>query len=138
MSPQQVRYILSTHWDREWYQTFQVYRQRLVQLFDLVPAELETGRLAGPFTCDGQAIILDNYLEIRPERAAAARRRLAAGDLVGGPWYVMPDEFLVSGESLIRNLRHGRNRVRALGGRPSDLAPRQIVTLRLFQPQGTA
>ncbi|MEI6035128.1 MAG: glycoside hydrolase family 38 C-terminal domain-containing protein [Verrucomicrobiae bacterium] len=114
-----AHYILSSHWDREWYQTFQDYRARLVGLMDRVLLRLESGVLRGPFTCDGQSIILDDYLEIRPERAESVRRLLGEGKLVAGPWYVMPDEFLVSGESLIRNLRKGNDVVRAFGGQPS-------------------
>ncbi|MCC7495551.1 MAG: hypothetical protein IT204_24590 [Fimbriimonadaceae bacterium] len=115
-----VHYVLSTHWDREWYQSFQDYRARLVQLLDRVLDGLASGVLAGPFTCDGQAIILEDYLEIRPERRAQIAEFVAAGRLVVGPWYVLPDEFLVSGEALVRNLRLGREVARQFGGTPSS------------------
>ncbi len=114
-----AHYVLSTHWDREWYQTFQDYRARLVALLDRVISRLESGELRGPFTCDGQTIILEDYLEIRPEREAAVRRLMSAGRLVAGPWYVMPDEFLVSGESLVRNLRKGVGLAGRYGGESS-------------------
>ncbi len=114
-----AHYILSSHWDREWYQTFQDYRARLVGLMDRVLERLESGELHGPFTCDGQAIILADYLEIRPEREDAIRRLVGEGRMVVGPWYVMPDEFLVSGESLIRNIRKGHEVVEGFGGKPS-------------------
>jgi hypothetical protein len=113
-------YVLSSHWDREWYQTFQDYRYRLVRLLDHVLEGFESGRLAGPFTADGQAIVAEDYLEVRPERRAEVERLAQAGQLVLGPWYVMPDEFLVSGEALIRNLLIGRQLARSLGGKPSD------------------
>ena len=92
-----AHYVPSSHWDREWYQTFQQYRFRLVRLLDQVLDNLESGALAGPFTCDGQAIILRDYLEVRPERRESVRALLAGGRLVAGPWFVLPDEFLVSG-----------------------------------------
>ncbi|MDK2972911.1 MAG: hypothetical protein PWP23_2666 [Candidatus Sumerlaeota bacterium] len=114
-----VLYILSSHWDREWYEPFQVFRHRLVRLLDGVLAGLEDGRLAGPFTTDGQTIVLDDYLEVRPERRPAVERLAREGRLVVGPWYVLPDEFLVSGESLIRNLELGHAAARALGAEPS-------------------
>lgn len=114
-----VHYVLSSHWDREWYQSFQDYRYRLVELLDHVLDGLTTGRLQGPFTTDGQAIMLDDYLEIRPEKRALVEQLVQTGRLVVGPWYVLPDEFLVSGESLIRNLRLGRATARAYGGLPS-------------------
>lgn len=68
------------------------------------------------FTLDGQTIVLEDYLEIRPEN----RQRLAAhirnGRILIGPWYVLPDEFLVSGESLVRNLLLGRLIAEQYGG----------------------
>ena len=115
-----LHYVLSTHWDREWYQTFQDYRYRLVQLLDRVIAGLQDGRLRGPFTTDGQAIMLEDYLEVRPERRDLIEALAREGKLVIGPWYVLPDEFLVSGESLIRNLRLGREVARDFGGQPSS------------------
>ena len=120
MTQRRAHYVLSTHWDREWYQTFQDYRYRLVQLLDRVFDGLEDGRLQGPFQTDGQAIILEDYLEVRPERRPQIERFAREGKLVIGPWYVLPDEFLVSGESLIRNIELGRRVARAFGGRPSD------------------
>lgn len=115
-----VYYVLSTHWDREWYEPFQFYRFRLVQLLDRVVDALEDGRLKGPFQMDGQAIILEDYLEVRPERRAQVERFVRERKLVVGPWYVLPDEFLVSGESHIRNIRLGREIARQYGSEPSN------------------
>lgn len=113
-------YVLSTHWDREWYQPFQDYRYRLVQLLDRVIDGMATGKLRGPFQTDGQAIILDDYLEIRPERRETIEKLAKEGKFKIGPWYVLPDEFIVSGESLVRNIRLGRQIARAYGGVPSS------------------
>jgi alpha-mannosidase len=118
--PRRVHYVLSTHWDREWFLTQQDYRYRLVQLLDRVLDGLASGELRGPFTTDGQSIPLEDYLEIRAERRAQVQQLLRAGKLVTGPWYVQPDEFLVSGEALIRNLKLGRQYARDLGGQPSS------------------
>jgi len=120
MAKRRVHYVLSTHWDREWYQAFQHYRYRLVQLLDHIIEGMREGRLKGPFFTDGQAILLEDYLEVRPERQEEVARLAQAGKLMIGPWYVLPDEFLVSGEALIRNLRHGRQQARALGAIPSQ------------------
>lgn len=114
-----IHYVPSSHWDREWYQTFQDYRARLVGLLDRVVTRLESARLAGPFTCDGQSIVIADYLEIRPENTGRIRKLLEQGKLVAGPWYVMPDEFLVSGESIVRNLRKGMETAASFGGEPS-------------------
>src|SRR5579859_130830 len=115
-----VHYVLSTHWDREWFLTQQDYRYRLVQLLDRVIDGLQSGELHGPFQTDGQTIPVEDYLEIRSERRELVQQLVEAGRLVVGPWYVLPDEFLVSGESLVRNLKLGRQMVRDLGGRPSE------------------
>ncbi|WP_428388899.1 glycoside hydrolase family 38 C-terminal domain-containing protein [Mucisphaera sp.] len=116
----QAHYVLSTHWDREWYQPFQLYRYRLVQLMDRILDGIASGELRGPFQTDGQAIILDDYLEIRPERRADIETLAQSGKLVIGPWYVLPDEFLVTGESIIRNIALGRQIARDYGGTPSS------------------
>lgn len=114
-----AHYVLSTHWDREWYQNFQDYRNRLVRLFDNILQGMDSGELNGPFQTDGQAIILEDYLEVRPEKRASVEQRAKEGKLVIGPWYVLPDEFLVSGESIIRNIRMGRQIARDFGAEPS-------------------
>ena len=115
-----VHYVLSTHWDREWFLTQQDYRYRLVQLLDRVIDGLQSGELRGPFQTDGQSIPIEDYLEIRSERRELVQQLVHDGRLVVGPWYVLPDEFLVSGESLVRNLQLGRQLVRDLGGQPSN------------------
>ncbi len=115
-----VYYVLSTHWDREWLQTFQGFRHRLVQLMDRVLDDLAAGRLQGPFTTDGQAVIIEDYLEIRADRAEELRLRAREGALKIGPWYVLPDEWLVSGEAIVRNLQLGRAVARQHGGTPSS------------------
>jgi len=119
-NPRPVHYVLSTHWDREWYQTFQDYRRRLVVLMDRVLDDVASGKLKGPFVTDGQSIVLEDYLEIRPERRRQVERFAKSGKLKVGPWYVMPDEWLVSGESLVRNIRLGREVARSFGAEPSN------------------
>ena len=102
-----VHVISHTHWDREWYLTFEQYRARLVDLVDAVLDRMERDARFTFFHLDGQSIVLEDYLEIRPEREAEIRRRVTEGRLLVGPWFVMPDMFLVSGESLVRNLARG-------------------------------
>lgn len=115
----QAHYVLSSHWDREWYQPFQDFRYRLVQLLDEVLQGADSGELKGPFQADGQAIMIEDYLEVRPDKRAQIEALAKSGRLIIGPWYVLPDEFLVSGESLIRNLKLGRAIARQFGGVPS-------------------
>jgi alpha-mannosidase/mannosylglycerate hydrolase len=118
MARRRVHYVLSSHWDREWYQPFQVFRRRLVDLLDRVLGALEDGSLHGPFFCDGQSIVIEDYLEIRPNKRPLIVELVKSGKLIVGPWYDAPDEFAVSGEALVRNLRLGREDVRALGVEP--------------------
>lgn len=108
--------VAHSHWDREWYMPFQRHRARLVALLDSVQDLLDRDPSFTSFHLDGQTIILDDYLEIRPERAPDLERQARAGRLIVGPWYVQPDEFLVSGEALVRNLLRGILASRAYGG----------------------
>lgn len=119
-SKRRIHYVQSSHWDREWFKTFQDYRYQLVGMFDELLRAIEGNQLDGPFTTDGQSILIEDYLEVRPHRREAIAAAARAGHLVIGPWYVLPDEFLVSGESLIRNIRVGRQIVRDLGAEPSS------------------
>ena len=116
-APVRVHVVCTTHWDREWYLSAERFRFRLVQTLDAV-LELLERHPAYRFTLDGQAIMLEDYLEIRPERGAEVRGHLASGRLRAGPWYVQPDEFLVSAEALRRNLDLGMALVRRFGGEP--------------------
>ncbi|HSV72337.1 MAG TPA: glycoside hydrolase family 38 C-terminal domain-containing protein [Chthonomonadales bacterium] len=104
-----IAYVVShTHWDREWYRTFQVFRMRLVDLTDALLELLETDPGYRHFYWDGQTVVIEDYLEVRPENADRLRRHFRSGALVTGPWFIQPDEFLVSGESFVRNLFAGR------------------------------
>lgn len=105
-----------THWDREWYQTFQQFRMRLVRTVDMVLDVLERDPRFSFFMLDGQTIVLEDYLTIRPENSARLQTLARQGRILIGPWYLQPDEFLVGGESLIRNLQVGRRMGAPYGG----------------------
>jgi alpha-mannosidase len=105
---QTLHIISHTHWDREWYQTFQQFRLRLVHLVDNVLEILATDPDYKYFMLDGQTIVLDDYLQMRPENAARLRAYIREGRILIGPWYILPDEFLVSPEATIRNLLIGK------------------------------
>ena len=110
--------ISHTHWDREWSQTFQQYRYRLVRMMDDLLDNLKKTPDYAVFHLDGQTIPLEDYLEVRPEREEELREQISSGRIVIGPWYVMPDEFLVSGESLIKNLAFGHRIAASYGVSP--------------------
>src|SRR6201986_4678354 len=115
------RYLVvpHTHWDREWYLPFEQFRLLLGARVDGVLNTLEGDDSFTSFTLDGQAIVLEDYLDVRPENEGRLRALLAAGRLEVGPSYVLPDEILVGGESLVRNLLLGRRVCRRFGVEPS-------------------
>jgi len=98
--------IVHSHWDREWYQPFEVFRQRLVRLVDRLMDILDADPAFASFHLDGQTIPLLDYEQIAG-RSERLRRFVRAGRIKIGPWFVLPDEFLVGGEALIRNLERG-------------------------------
>lgn len=109
--------VSHTHWDREWYRPFQEFRFSLVELVDYLLDLLSRDEQYKYFMLDGQTVVLEDYLELRPERRDELTGWIRAGRLLVGPWYVLPDEFLVSGESLVRNLLEGQ-RVASSFGEP--------------------
>jgi mannosylglycerate hydrolase len=110
--------ISHAHWDREWYQTFQAYRKRLVFMIDELINHMEKNEDYKYFHMDGQTIVLEDYLRIRPENEKRLKDLIQQGRIIIGPWYVMPDEFLVSGESLVRNLQKGFEISKSFGVEP--------------------
>jgi alpha-mannosidase len=113
--PRVVHLVPHTHWDREWYEPFQRFRMRLVDLLDHVLERAEADP-AYRFTMDGQMAAIEDYLEIRPEVADRVRALVDAGQLAIGPWQILSDEFLASGETLVRNLERGLRSAARLGG----------------------
>ncbi len=119
--PPPARYFVvpHTHWDREWYRPFEHFHLLLAGVVDEVLVTLERDPDFTSFTLDGQGIVLEDYLALRPENESRLRALISAGRLEIGPSYVLPDEFLVGGEPLIRNLLIGRAVCERFGGRPS-------------------
>jgi mannosylglycerate hydrolase len=115
MSRITVDVVVHTHWDREWYLPRETTLMRLQVLMQQVLGQLEEGRLQS-FLFDGQTAALQDLLAVaEPALAARVRQAAAAGRLVLGPWFVSADEFLVSGESLLRNLEIGHQDAQAVG-----------------------
>lgn len=110
-----IFYFSGTHWDREWYQPFQGFRLRLVRMMDEMIDYLEKNNDFGVFHLDGQTIVLEDYLEVRPEQRPRLEKLIKDGRILIGPWYCMPDENLVSGESLVRNLALGTKQSKQWG-----------------------
>ncbi len=108
-----IHVVSHTHWDREWYLPAARFRQRLVALVDeLVDDPPAPG---SSFLLDGQMVVVDDYLDVRPDRADALGALMARGAIEAGPWYVLADELIPGGEALVRNLIAGRRVLNRLG-----------------------
>ncbi len=105
---------LHTHWDREWYLPFETYRAQLVAVVKQVLSQLESGELPN-FLLDGQSCVLEDVLLIEPQLEPRIVRLMSEDKLAAGPWYVLADQLLVSGESLVRNMKIGLDATRKLG-----------------------
>jgi len=116
MAARRVAIVPHTHWDREWYHSYQQFRLNLVDMFDALLPLLESDEGYSHFMLDGQMAVVDDYLEIRPEDEDRIRSLAAAGRISMGPWYILMDEFLASGETIVRNLQMGLRRSSAFGG----------------------
>ena len=116
MSPRRVSIVPHTHWDREWYEPYQSFRLMLVRTVDGLLDLLESDPSYARFLLDGQMAVVDDYLEVRPENEARLAALAASGRLTMGPWYILMDEFLATGETMVRDLQLGVRRAAAFGG----------------------
>jgi len=107
--------IPHTHWDREWYERFEGYRARLIPMVSRLLDILERDPGFRSFTFDGQTIGVQDYLEKRPADAPRVEALVKADRLLIGPWHVLADLLLVSGESIVRNLQEGLRSAGELG-----------------------
>ena len=115
MKPKKMYYLNGTHWDREWYKSFQGFRYLLMNVLDEVIETLENDPKFELYILDGQTAVLDDYLEISPQMRPRLEKLIREQRIAVGPWYTMPDEFIPSGESLIRNLLLGHQKAKEYG-----------------------
>jgi len=104
-----------THWDRAWYHPFEQFRLSLCRVMRRLLEIMEGDPRYRAFTFDGQTVVLEDYLELYPEDRERIARLVAAGRLAFGPFYVLPDLFLITGESLVRNGLLGRQLAQSFG-----------------------
>ena len=112
--------ISHTHWDREWYEPFEVFRVRLVRMIDHLLDTVEK-EPTYRFHLDAQTVVLGDYLAIKPGNRERLERAIRRGAILIGPWYVQNDFFLTCGESTIRNLLLGRKITAEFGGVPATV-----------------
>src|SRR2546429_564010 len=99
--------IPHTHWDREWYLPRAAFQARLVPALDDVLERLTADPGYRSFLLDGQTVLVADYLRARPDREPELKTLVKTGRLQVGPWYVLADELIPSGEALVRNLLLG-------------------------------
>ncbi|MFB0561500.1 MAG: alpha-mannosidase [Candidatus Lokiarchaeia archaeon] len=105
-----------THWDREWHKPFQTFRGYMVEMIDRLINLMEKNPNYKHFLLDGQSILLEDYFEVRPEKKEQIRSLVSQGRISVGPFYVLPDMFLVSAEAIVRNLLLGIRIAEEYGG----------------------
>jgi len=109
--------IPHTHWDREWYLPRAAFQARLVPALDDLLERLQADPGYRSFLLDGQTVLVADYLTARPERETELKTLVKTGRLQLGPWYVLTDELIPSGEALVRNLQLGAADAERFGGR---------------------
>ena len=112
--------IPHSHWDREWYVPFEKHRVRLVELFDTLIDVMEKDPDYTYYHLDGQYIVIDDYLEIRPHMRDRLMKLIRDGRIQVGPWYILQDEYLTSAEANVRNMLYGLRLCREIGAHPVE------------------
>jgi alpha-mannosidase/mannosylglycerate hydrolase len=107
--------VSHTHWDREWYQPFEVFRSRLCDMVAALLDILDRDPQFRHFMLDGQTVCIDDILELHPAWRPRLQAHIDAGRISIGPWYVLQDEFLVGAEAIVRNLSEGLRSARRFG-----------------------
>ncbi|MCR2807051.1 alpha-mannosidase [Paenibacillus soyae] len=114
-SKKTVHVISHTHWDREWYMPYEAHHVKLIETMDALLHTFANDPEFRSFYLDGQTIVVDDYLQVYPERREIIQRLVDEGKLSLGPWYVLQDEFLTSSEANVRNLQIGHREAAKFG-----------------------
>ena len=114
--------VSNTHWDREFRHSFEKTRRHLLDMLDTTLDILEKDPDYPSFTMDGHGIMVDDYLEMRPERRPLVEKLVQSGRLILGPYYTLAEEFSVGHEALVRNMIFGRKTVERYGGKTGTVA----------------
>lgn len=110
-----VHVVTHTHWDREWYAPFEIFKGRLFNLIDELTENMEKYSDFRHFMLDGQTVALEDYLKVHHENKEKLAKLIRERKIIVGPWYILPDEFLVAGEAMIRNFLIGQSVLETLG-----------------------
>ena len=113
-----IHIIPHSHWDREWYMPFEAHRYRLVKLIDDIIEKMENDPEFKYYHLDGQTIVLEDYLKIKPYMRQRLQKLILDGRIQIGPWYVLQDEYLISDEANVRNMLIGFQMCEEWGTKP--------------------
>lgn len=122
MKVKKIDVVSNTHWDREFRRSFEKTRRNLLIMLDTTLDILEKDSEYRSFTMDGHSIMIDDYLEMRPERREQVEKFIKEGRLIIGPYFTLPEEFTISHEAIVRNLMFGRATVEKYGGKTGTVA----------------
>ncbi|MCW6679117.1 alpha-mannosidase [Anaerococcus sp. NML200574] len=109
-----VHIVSHTHWDREWYLPYENHHMRLIDLMDGVLEAFEDPDFKY-YWLDGHYLPIEDYLQVRPQNKEKIKNLIEAGKLKLGPWYILQDAFLTSGESNLKNLSLGIKNIKKWG-----------------------
>ncbi|MFL8951257.1 alpha-mannosidase [Helcococcus kunzii] len=109
-----VHVVSHSHWDREWYMPLENHHMRLVDLIDGVIEASEDNKFIS-FQMDGHFLPIEDYLKVKPENRSKVYQLIKDGKIIVGPWYILQDSFLTSGESNVRNLEIGLKKSKEIG-----------------------
>lgn len=118
MAKKTLHVIPHSHWDREWYMSFEQHRMRLVELFDSLIETMEKHPEYNYYHMDGQYVVIEDYLEVRPKMRDRLMKLIHDNRIQIGPWYVLQDEYLTSGEANVRNMLYGIKLCKEIGADP--------------------
>ena len=117
-----IMVVSNTHWDREFRFSFEKTRRNLLTMLDTTLDILERDPSYHSFTMDGHTIMIEDYLEMRPEREEQVKRLISSGRLIIGPYYTLAEEFSIGHEALVRNLIYGRKLLDKYGAKHNTVA----------------
>ena len=110
-------YIVShAHWDREWRYPIWQTRKDLERMFSKLIELLENEPRYQCFVTDSQVVIIEDYLQIKPEDKNRIKDLVKSGRLEIGPWYSLPEYYPLDGECIVRNLLIGDRVCEKYGG----------------------
>ncbi len=110
--------IPHSHWDREWYMSFEKHRMKLVELFDNLIEVMEQNPDYKYYHMDGQYIVVEDYLEIKPYMKDRLLKLIQDDRIQIGPWFMLQDQYLTSGEANVRNMLYGIKLCKSIGAKP--------------------